>query len=108
MLNTLGYEPIIVENGKKAVEAVADACFDIILMDVQMPEMDGFEASGQIRKLPGKQPVIIAVTANAMQGDEAECRKAGMDDYVSKPIKIDILENLLVKWARQLSFKSAG
>ena len=94
MLATLGYEPVVVQNGQEAVDRVKKEYFDLILMDVQMPVMDGFEATKEIRLLPGTQPVIIATTANAMQGDEADCRSAGMDDYLSKPIKVKTSGNL--------------
>ena len=68
-------------------------------MDVHMPEMDGLEATRQIRKDFANQPVIVALTANAMQGDEEECRQAGMDDYLSKPIKLEDLVSVLAKWS---------
>jgi CheY-like chemotaxis protein len=74
-------------------------------MDVQMPEMDGLEATQKIRTLPGVQPVIIAMTANAMQGDRDQCIKAGMDDYISKPINLDELIRAIEKWAQQLPKK---
>jgi CheY-like chemotaxis protein len=69
-------------------------------MDVQMPEMDGYEATRHIRKLSPQiiQPVIIAMTAHALQGDREKCIEAGMDDYMSKPILIDEVERLLKKW----------
>ncbi len=73
--------------------------FDIILMDVQMPEMDGLEATKMIRQKKERQPVILAMTANAMQGDEEECLLAGMNDYLSKPVKLEALVSMLKKWA---------
>jgi CheY-like chemotaxis protein len=73
--------------------------YNMILMDVQMPEMDGLEATRQIRRLKGYQPVIIAMTANAIQGDKEDCLEAGMDDYVSKPVKLEALVAVLEKWA---------
>jgi CheY-like chemotaxis protein len=82
--------------------------FDLILMDVQMPEMDGIEATKTIRTKNIAQPVIIAMTANAMQGDQDECLKAGMDDYVSKPVRVDTLKAMIQKWAIQARMKSAG
>lgn len=66
---------------------------------MQMPEMNGVEATKIIRSLPVKQPVIIALTANTMMGDREECIKAGMNDYLSKPIKLEALTEILIKWA---------
>jgi len=108
MLATLGYEPVVVQNGQEAVDRVKEEYFDLILMDVQMPVMDGFEATKEIRLLPGTQPVIIATTANAMQGDEADCRNAGMDDYLSKPIKVENLRKLILHWGREFQMRSVG
>jgi signal transduction histidine kinase/DNA-binding response OmpR family regulator len=97
VLNNLGYDPQSVENGQEAVTAAGMNDFDMILMDVQMPELDGLEATRQIRQRLAKQPVIVALTANAMQGDREECLRAGMDDYISKPIVLDELIQLLEK-----------
>ena len=99
----MGYRPAIVENGKEAVEASANTDYDIIFMDLQMPEMDGLEATRLIRN-SGRtgQPVIIALTANTMEGDEEECFRAGMNDYIGKPVKLDELLNKLRKWALHL------
>jgi CheY-like chemotaxis protein len=108
MLATLGYEPVVVHNGREAVDRFKEEYFDLILMDVQMPVMDGFEATKEIRLLQGTQPVIIATTANAMQGDEAECRDAGMDDYLSKPIKIEALRKIILHWGRECRMRSVG
>ncbi|MGH9582749.1 MAG: response regulator, partial [Bryobacteraceae bacterium] len=71
----------------------------LILMDCQMPTMDGFEASRHIRKLDGPQPVIIAVTANALVGERERCLGAGMDDYLSKPFQAEQLIAIVKKWA---------
>ena len=88
-MERLGYRVETVVNGVDAVAAVEQRRFDLILMDLQMPEMDGLEASRRIRKLPlDHQPKIVALTANAMQGDRELCLAAGMDDYISKPVKI--------------------
>ena len=79
----------VVENGRKAVDAVRAGDFDLVLMDVQMPELDGIEATKEIRLLghaQGGDIPIVALTANAMRGDREKCLKAGMNDYVSKPI----------------------
>jgi len=100
ILQKLKYEPTIVDNGRQAVNAAASNSFDIILMDLQMPEMDGLEASRHIRNTPmANQPVIIALTANTMEGDEEECLQAGMDDYIGKPVKLEELLGKLRKWA---------
>jgi signal transduction histidine kinase/DNA-binding response OmpR family regulator len=99
VLQKLGYEPEIVGNGLEALQALVQKSFDLILMDVQMPEMDGLEATRQVRLRGGDQPVIIAMTANAMQGDQEECLQAGMDDYISKPVKMEILVERLERWA---------
>jgi PAS domain S-box-containing protein len=88
-LERIGYRADCVVNGLEAVEALNSRHYDLILMDLQMPEMDGLEASRLIRKLRlERQPKIIALTANAMQGDRELCLAAGMDDYVTKPVKI--------------------
>ncbi|HEY9047147.1 MAG TPA: two-component regulator propeller domain-containing protein [Ohtaekwangia sp.] len=105
VLNKLGYTPDIVSNGLEALEALAASRHNLILMDVQMPEMDGLEASRKIREQPGTQPVIIAMTANAMQGDREQCIKAGMNDYISKPVNLEELMKTLQKWALSLQTK---
>src|SRR5258708_7073266 len=99
ILQKLGYEPTMVENGQEALDAVAKDRYDIILMDLQMPEMDGLEATRIIRESSSRQPVIIALTANTMQGDEEECLKAGMNDYIGKPVDLEELVGKLRKWA---------
>lgn len=99
ILKKLGYQPALAANGKLAIEAHKKNPYDLILMDVQMPEMDGLEASNLIRHADFKQPVIIAVTANAMQEDRDACMRAGMDDYISKPIEVEKLVEILSKWS---------
>ncbi|HET6254984.1 MAG TPA: response regulator [Puia sp.] len=100
ILQKLGYTPTVVGNGREAVDTVAANDFDIILMDLQMPEIDGLEATRMIRRRnAGPQPVIIALTANAMEGDEEECLSAGMNDYLGKPVKLEELIDKLQKWA---------
>ena len=99
MLQKMGYRADIVSNGREAVEAVNRARYDVILMDVQMPEMDGFEATKHILKHYENEtpPHIIAMTAHAMQGDREKCLAAGMHDYISKPIKVPELVEALKK-----------
>jgi CheY-like chemotaxis protein len=100
VLTKLGYQPGVALNGQEALEAIAQKKYDLILMDVQMPVMDGLEATRFIRQTKGVQPVIIAMTANAMQGDRDQCMLAGMDDYISKPIKLEVLVSILEKWSK--------
>jgi len=94
MLEKLGYRPELVSNGLEAVESVKRAAYDVILMDIQMPEMDGVTATQKIRSEipPKKQPVIIALTANALAGDREKYIGSGMDDYLSKPIRVHELK----------------
>lgn len=99
ILNKLGYHPAIAENGIQALNMTENTHYDLILMDVQMPELDGLEATRRIRKRDGKQPVIIALTANAIKEDTEKCLSAGMDDYLSKPTTIKNLVDIIKKWA---------
>lgn len=99
ILTQSGFEVDVAENGEKAVEAVQKKSYDLILMDVQMPKMDGLEATRSIRKLEQERRVpIIAMTANAMDGDREQCLAAGMDDYISKPIERLQLISTMDKW----------
>jgi PAS domain S-box-containing protein len=101
LLDKIGYSADIVANGIEALDAYERQKYDIILMDVQMPEMDGLDATKELRKRTGSTqiPVIIAVTANAMEGDKERCLNAGMNDYLSKPVTLSTLENCLTKWS---------
>jgi PAS domain S-box-containing protein len=100
ILKILGQEADVTTNGKEALQAVHQKKYDIVLMDVQMPEMDGNEATRRIRsEVPHEnQPVIIAMTAHTLQGDREKCLEAGMNDYMSKPILIDEVRNMVQKW----------
>ena len=105
VLIKLGYTPEIARHGKEVLEMVSNKHYDLILMDVQMPEMDGLEASRMIRICLSVQPVIIAMTANTLQGDREACLQAGMDDYISKPIILQDLVGILEKWAINIQTK---
>jgi CheY-like chemotaxis protein len=105
ILKRLGYSADIAPNGNDVLEMVSEKKYDLILMDVQMPEMDGLEATRMIRLCLSTQPVIIAMTANAMNGDRDACLAAGMDDYLSKPVNLNELVELLEKWALQVKEK---
>jgi PAS domain S-box-containing protein len=105
LLRRLGHTAEIVANGQQAVEAYRRCAFSLILMDTHMPEMDGFEATRQIRQLedPCQKTVIISITANALEGDRERSLAAGMDDYLSKPINIALFELKMNYWADMLA-----
>jgi CheY-like chemotaxis protein len=98
LLAKLGCEVIVVPDGGKAIEASQGGRFDVILMDCQMPEVDGFEATRRIRAGPQGQTPIIALTAGALEGDRQRCLDAGMDDYLSKPVRLEELAKVLSKF----------
>ncbi|HMK03458.1 MAG TPA: response regulator, partial [Ferruginibacter sp.] len=99
ILTKMGYQPDIADNGHMVLDMVDRSSYDLILMDVQMPGMDGLEATRMIRLCLNKQPVIIAMTANVMHGDRMACIQVGMNDYISKPVQLSELVNMLEKWA---------
>ncbi len=105
LITKLGHRVDIAANGREAVEAICNLPYDLILMDVQMPEMDGFEATAAIRRLNGGRAdvPIIAMTANAMEGDPQKCLAAGMDDYIAKPVDRRKLANAIGYWSARRS-----
>src|SRR6185503_7582840 len=96
-----GYRAELAANGLEVLEALNRQTYDVVLMDVHMPEMDGLEATRRIchQWAPAERPRIIAMTASAMQGDREKCLEAGMDDYVSKPVRVEELQSALQRAA---------
>lgn len=107
-LSKLGYHADLAQNGLEVLEQVQKIDYDVILMDMQMPQMDGLEATRRIRTDNTAHPFIIAMTANALQQDREKCFEAGMDDYLSKPVILDDLVVLLQKWATRLETRASG
>jgi CheY-like chemotaxis protein len=115
LLGALGYDIEIVDNGQRALDAVAAARaggqpFDVLVLDVQMPVMGGLEVSQRLREQyrPAERPWIVAMTANTMLGDREECLAAGMDDYLSKPIRAAALRDALRSAAQSLAKRRAS
>jgi CheY-like chemotaxis protein len=109
LLSRMGYAAEVAGNGLEAIANVANGAYDVVLMDVQMPEMDGLEATRQIRSRWPDSPLrIVAMTANAMAEDREACLAAGMDDYVSKPIRVEALAAALVRASEAGSGVEAG
>lgn len=102
-LNKMGYTPDLAVNGLEVLNAMAIKRYDLILMDMQMPEMNGLEATELIRQQAEKQPFIVAMTANAMTEDYDICMKAGMDDYLSKPIKLAEIKKVIEKYGKLIN-----
>jgi CheY-like chemotaxis protein len=98
MLTTLGCRVTLAQNGREAVELASQSSFPLILMDCQMPEMDGYEAARLIRSTLGNAPVIIALTANALPGDRERCSEAGMNGYLTKPFQRSDLAQTLDRY----------
>ena len=108
-LQDAGYEFVIVENGKLAVQQFQSIKPDLILMDVSMPEMNGMEATAAIRELEresGGHVTIVALTAHALHGDREKCINAGMDDYMPKPISPRVLTERLARWLAPLNLET--
>ena len=101
----LGYQAEAVADGHEALAAMETGRYALVLMDCQMPRMDGFSATVAIRQreLPGQHVPIIAMTANAMEGDRERCLAAGMDDYVAKPVRLAELSAVLARWTELVS-----
>jgi PAS domain S-box-containing protein len=100
LLDRWGHSAVLVEDGRKAVTEATNGVFDLVLMDVQMPEMDGLEAAAAIRRYEGEQgrhTPMIAMTAHAVKGDRERCLAAGMDDYLSKPIDAEMLKQIVAR-----------
>jgi CheY-like chemotaxis protein len=98
LLSNMGYTADVAPDGQRAIEAVEAGSYDVVLMDVQMPELDGLEATRRIRaRWPDRRLHIVAMTANAMAGDRDACLAAGMNDYISKPIDPAILAEALAR-----------
>jgi len=104
MLQRIGYNADIASNGKEAVDAVESIEYDLVFMDISMPEMDGLTACSIIKSSTTikKQPIIIAMTANAMSGDKENYLKVGMDDYISKPVNLEELRRIITKWTEKI------
>jgi CheY-like chemotaxis protein/HPt (histidine-containing phosphotransfer) domain-containing protein len=101
ILKRLGHSAHAVANGREVLEALGTASYDLVLMDCQMPEMDGYEATRVIRKgekEAGNRIPIVALTANAMRADQIKCLDSGMDDYISKPLKKEKLMQAIARW----------
>jgi PAS domain S-box-containing protein len=111
LLNRAGYRVDVAVNGREAIQCITEHPYDLVLMDCQMPEMDGFAATREIRRMEadaGRHVPIIAMTANAMDGDRERCLAAGMDDYLRKPIDEERLREVLAKWSDKLGDRTVA
>ncbi len=103
VMEKLGYKPDVADNGLKVLDLMATKNYDLIFMDVQMPEKDGLETTIELRKKKENQAtIIVAMTAFAMDGDKEKCLEAGMNDYTTKPIRIEVVQMLIQRWAEKM------
>ena len=103
LLEKRGHSVVVAANGREVLAALGKESYDLVFMDIQMPDMDGIEATAAIRekeKTSGTHQLVIALTAHAMKGDQERCFNAGMDDYLAKPIQPQELDGLLEKYVR--------
>ncbi len=105
ILSNIGYQTDAVSNGNQVLNFISKKEYNVILMDIRMPEMDGYETTKSIRQMDVNQPYIIAMTANSLQSDREECLQNGMDDYISKPLKAN---EILSKLKMVADFIAAG
>ena len=105
LLAKFGYQVDVAENGQICLEKTAQTAYDLILMDCQMPIVNGYEAARKIRETQDENQMtpIIALTANILDGVNEKCKQAGMDDLLNKPIKVDILKQLVKEWVDKKS-----
>ena len=110
VLENLGYAFTVANNGVEAVDAFRSGSYDAVLMDCQMPEMDGYEATAAIRRIEGSEGhiPIIAMTAAAMEGDREHCIAAGMDDFITKPVRLEVVSTVLTRWVARPAHEPEG
>lgn len=108
MLRLMGIKADVATDGEEAVEIVKRKNFDLILMDVLMPKMDGYQATTIIRQLPIPQPIILALTASVLIQDKRKCQEAGMNDFINKPLQFDDLEKTLKKYLSEKLVSKPG
>jgi CheY-like chemotaxis protein len=101
ILDDSGFESDFVSNGKMAIQKLQNFTYDIILMDLQMPEMNGFEATGYIRNIMKLKTPIIAITVDVVNADLEKCKTVGMNDYLSKPIDEILLHRKIIEWVKK-------